>query len=624
MSFFTLKKPKGVNYIWYHTSLIVLIFVYILFVINPELIYYRNTFLLKANNFQYSGDFFLQLFSQPGGPGKYLTSFIVQFFYYPVLGAILITLISVLLYYFSNIILKQITGAKSFIFSVFPAVVPVLLYYNYSYKIDGLIGIAIAMAFVIFYISSRKKNFIVQSIIFSILFLILYYLVLHACLFFAIIVIFKEITKHKKFLILLVAGINILILNYIALWLFDSIILHEIKLIFSEGLVQGFIPYYILLYFILALSYVIFLNNYQKKSQISNQLGIAEKLAVLAKNKTTINATAIILCVIVGFNLLYNFDREKRTHLKIIKYTQHNQWNKIIEEVNKIPLEKQTVFLQNDIIRALYHTGELGSKMFHNIQELSLGIEPLLLYENSKAFSSMNMYRTLNTLMDLGEINLAEKIAFELMENIDITPNVLYDIALIQLVKSEPKSAKVFLNHLKSIPHLNTEMKELIQNYKNGNDLEELDEVQRLKSLQHNDDLIYYTKNINTKSILYNLYDNVPENKMAFEYIMAGCLLELQLEEIVINTSKYKQFGYVKLPEHIEEALVLFMHENQFEIPEIGGYKISRETKDRFSKFINIHYENRHDMKKAESVLFKEFGNTFFFYYAFGYSGNLN
>ncbi len=616
------KKRKGDKYVWYKVILILFIFLYTLFLINPELIYYRNTYMIKAYNFQFSEKFLIRLLGFPGGPGRYITSFLVQFFYYPLIGPIIITFLTGVLYYFSNTIIKQITGSKSFIFSCIPAITPILAYYHYSNQIFGLIGISIAMAFAIFYNNIGKINKVKRSLVFSVLFLILYYLVAQACLFFTIIVIFKEVKKHKNLFFFPLVIINIIILYFLASWLFDAIILKDFKLLFTEGSIQGFIQY-VYLYFIIGIPWLLFLNYYYERSKSPDHFGHLEKMATYAKNKITTNVISVLFCLILVFNLFYNFSYTNKTYLNIIKYTELKKWDKMLEEINKIPPGQQSIFLSNDCIRSLYHKGELGSKMFQFTHLSSNGIEPMLLYRGSQDYSFMNLYRTMNISMDLGEINLAEKIAFELMENIDITPNVLYNLALIQLVKKEPASAKVFLNQLNKFPHLNPDMKQLIQYYKNGNNLEEYQEVRRLKSLQHNKDFIYYTS-FNTKNLLNNLNTNNLKNKMAFEYLMAGCLLSLQLEEILINAANYKTFGFEKLPEHIEEALVLFMYNNQYDVPEIGGFPIRQETKDRFAKFANIHYQNRYDLKKAESILFPEFGTSYFFYYVFGYSGKEN
>ena len=113
MSFNYLKKLKEDKHtIWLQSIFYLLSFLCMLFLINPELIYLRDTYLLKSYNFRFSLNHFIYMFSFPGGPLRYITLLIQQLFYYPVIGSLVLILIAFLLYYFTIHIFKKICGIK--------------------------------------------------------------------------------------------------------------------------------------------------------------------------------------------------------------------------------------------------------------------------------------------------------------------------------------------------------------------------------------------------------------------------------------------------------------------------------------------------------------------------------
>ena len=212
-------------------------------------------------------------------------------------------------------------------------------------------------------------------------------------------------------------------------------------------------------------------------------------------------------------------------------------------------------------------------------------------------------------------VNFAEKLAFELIENIQESPSLLYNLAIISLSKGYKKTAQIFLNNLKTMPHLNPEMKQLFT-LPNKTQHEA---VKRLQALKGDTDFIYYFQ-YKEEDILKKLLNRNKSNKMAFEYLMANYLLTLQLDKISENIHYLEAFNYEQIPIHYQEAILMHMNNNRTQV-NLYNYQISQRTFNRFKKFLNIHYQNRTDLNKAEQVLMPEFGNSYFYYYAFGYSG---
>jgi hypothetical protein len=49
-----------------------------------------------------------------------------------------------------------------------------------------------------------------------------------------------------------------------------------------------------------------------------------------------------------------------------------------------------------------------------------------------------------------------------------------------------------------------------------------------------------------------------PRNKMAFEYLMACYLVTGQVDKIVANVGKLREFGYERIPPLYEEAILIY------------------------------------------------------------------
>ena len=113
------------------------------------------------------------------------------------------------------------------------------------------------------------------------------------------------------------------------------------------------------------------------------------------------------------------------------------------------------------------------------------------------------------------------------------------------------------------------------------------------------------------------LLKNNPNNKMAFEYYMAHCLLTRQLSQINRYKNYLSLFKYQHIPTHLEEAFLIDKLLKKSRETIVAGYQIRRNTILKFNEFIRAVNKYRRDNKMMIKVLSKDFGRTYWFYYYF-------
>lgn len=93
-------------------------------------------------------------------------------------------------------------------------------------------------------------------------------------------------------------------------------------------------------------------------------------------------------------------------------------------------------------------------------------------------------------------------------------------------------------------------------------------------------------------------------------------MLMKNVEAVVNNIDKFKVLGYEKIPVHIEEAVLVYYNMTG-KLPELHGFEISNETKERFAQYVDHMRQGRTNMKAAQKILHEKFGNTFWYYLHF-------
>jgi hypothetical protein len=218
--------------------------------------------------------------------------------------------------------------------------------------------------------------------------------------------------------------------------------------------------------------------------------------------------------------------------------------------------------------------------------------------------------------LDLGMVNAAEEIAYEFLKG----PCILKQLAWINLVRGQIESARIYLNALSRYPAYAGETHEMLRQLEQDPSLGRNERVQQLRKIMENNDLTYSVFNYDEENWLKELLRCNKNNKMAFEYLMGHYLLNRQIDKFVENLPRLDDFGYKNIPRHYQEAILLYMGITQKNV-NMGARAMDSEIINQYNEFNNFGRNPAYrDREIARQKLEPKFGQTYFFYFTFGYS----
>jgi hypothetical protein len=102
---------------------------------------------------------------------------------------------------------------------------------------------------------------------------------------------------------------------------------------------------------------------------------------------------------------------------------------------------------------------------------------------------------------------------------------------------------------------------------------------------------------------------------------MSWYLITKQLDKFIRNLDRLDDFNYSRIPRLYEEAILIHLYRTRKPI-NIYGRQLTSESKQRFDAFSQT-YEKRYLRNKqaAFKELAKEYGDSYLFYYIYGFSG---
>ncbi len=556
---------------------------------------YHILFLEQKLLFQYNLDFFRDLISLPGGLSTYIGSFFTQFFVSSWLGALIFTITAVTVFILTNYIYKK-HKVNNIILASVPAWLLAILLSNESFTFSQAIGFLFSLSFFALYISidTRKLRYFLYFAGWPILYVAAsrYSLpVIFLC-------IFHEVFYRK--------GVNRLII--IALYVTTGaltlyILIERIFYIPSDKIfAYPFLPY---LHSLSLYAMILLLAWYPLLLLISyplNKINIF-KNKLLPWNITNLLAGILvfILMGVIGFR--YSYSKRIELMKRIDYYVQKDDWEKVLKASDQYPDYNIFVIYYTNL--ALYKTGLLSDRMFRYPQ---IGAEGLSLSQDK----SINSFYGGDVYYHLSYTNEAYRWAFEAMVQDGSNPRSLKRLAITSIINGDNKIAEKFIYQLKQTlfyrkwaMHYNEVLSD--------SSLAETDPViSQNRALLVHSDFFKIANNLNINDLLINH----PENKMAYEYLMASLLLEKNLDEFARFILKMKDYGYTRMPVHYEEALIFYNNSRNVNfVPE--GFSFSPETISKYNDYSSIYSMYSNNPPVAAKELQKRYGGTYWFYLQF-------
>ncbi len=578
-------------------------FFYYLLVFDSSLYYhhYQPMFLFDKT---YLKEFLLY----PGGLSEWITQFFLQFFYFNLLGSLIISALSLSVFIIIYKIIKRIGDFKySLILSFLPVVFMLILQNHYGFPLMLTVKYLFTLIFFLVYvkISQRYKVFIIP------LSCLIYYLVGGwVYLFYVVLCILHELLFTRDREKYIYAGLNVLvylIYPYIAARYFFIITLEEAYLYIAPYRFYSW-PFifkpnlYFYLFFlsppVLQVGCFVYLKYIKVNIKKQNKI-LARFHHILAQTIFIIFAAVLIL--------IFSFDQQEKKKIQIDYLAEQGRWDELLiifREVNGYD-----VLVNFNVNRALYHTGQLLDNLFDYPQ--MIGADGLFIdkiTDRGAAISSSDLY------FDLGHVKAAQVLAYEGQTNVVYNPRLLKRIVMTNMINGKYVVAKKFLALLnKSIMH--KKWARHYQDYLSDESLIKSDSLIQLKrKLTPKIDFFIVSKF--PEIDLNELLKEDENNKMAFEYLMAYYLLEYRLDGLLEHLDKFKKLGYRKYPRNIEEVLLVMSGVCRIMYPSRKinfDYKIDQQTVEKFQKFHTVLFKSG-NRKKAESALQKRFHKTYWYY----------
>lgn len=186
-------------------------------------------------------------------------------------------------------------------------------------------------------------------------------------------------------------------------------------------------------------------------------------------------------------------------------------------------------------------------------------------------------------LFDLGRINESQHMAYEALELFGERPPTLQRLVYLHAIKGEPEAARRFLAVLeRSLMHRRWARERLRQLNADPMLSGESVVASRRELMVARD----FTGKLDLQTMLEQLLDQNPQNRMAFEYLMAFYLARRRVDKLVENLPRLDDFGYCEIPRHYEEAILILANETSQPVV-LPGRRIRTESVQRLHRFID-------------------------------------
>lgn len=532
--------------------------------------------------FRFSTDYFLESVVVPGGLGDWISGFLVQFFYYAPLGALILSILLGLIQFLTW--KNMIKGSyASYPLSFLPAAAMFLFFGGEENLITAAVALVASLAAALCLIKIRKDR--LRDIITVALIPVLYVMFGGISFITPVIVGINSAARRKGIkgniifagAALMMAAVTVIIARLCAPYPLDRLILG--------------VHYH-------RFSYVIPLFAW-----ISAILVPVAVLAAGVIRKDKAFALTLATVIIPAACLIpSSIDLDKEELFGYDFMTRMGQWNKILYAADKNKPESPIAV--ECINLALAKTGHLASDMFAFYQNGTSGLLPKYVRDHFTPGPTGTVY------YNLGMINTAQTFFFEAQEGIpDFQKSARFSQALAKtnLLNGNHAVARKYVNALKQTVFYRKWAEQTERLLDNPALIAAVPEYAHMLSVRiRSRDFLFSQDEMD--SMLGLLYLDNTTNTIAMNYLLAWCLLRKDLQRFM-ECHQLLQIG--DDARHYQEAGILYWSLNHDSPEGMPGF-ISRQVESRFTKFISDFRSG-----KNEEIMQKEYGDTYWFYYCY-------
>jgi hypothetical protein len=575
-------------------SLVFGISVYIFFAcLYPYHLHYQEQFQL----FLFTADYFYQYFGKPGGFSDYAVNFLTQFYFYSFVGAMILAVMLTLLQRIIWSISRKLDASSVFVpLSFIPSILYWSLLCDENYLAGGLVALILVTAFIWLCLSINRLS--IRIILPFAAIPVLYWLAGGAFLLLPLFVIIREMfRKGLKPVAFAIFSASMILLSV------------AIPLLAKQVLVQ-----YPLLKLLVGVNY------YRYPVAIPYPVGIVGVLIVIIPSASSFSSTRIkcskpALLLILQLALLVPgtwyliskaTDMEKEEVMEYDFHTRMRRWDRILAKADKKPpMSPLSVVCLN---LALAKQDLLGERMFQYYQNGVGGLLPDFTHDFTIPCIIGEVY------YHLGFINTAQRLAFEAMEALpdyQKSARSVMRLAETNLINGNYDLAGKYLRLLQKTFYYQEWANNTLLIMQSEKSIEEHPEWGWLRKVRTQEDFLFSEGE--KEMMLGTIFMQNQENRMAFEYLMAGCLLKKDLEHFMGYYQVGQSLYTNKIPKSYQEALIYIRGLTHKDPTRNIPWPISNAIKARVMNYGNLYTTQ----SNPEPLLHKDFSDTYWYYLHF-------
>ena len=540
--------------------------------------------------FLFDTGYFLERIVLPGGLADYISEFLVQFYYMPVLGGAIIALLLMGIQAVVWGLMKQY-GARHDFPGYLLSFLPSIALWCAMGDQNVLLSFVVALfgALVIGWIHNRFHNRLVK-VVFELVSTALVYWFLGPVVFLYAALMIGDTLKNAKQKGNVFSGIGysagILILTIAWILLTTQTLQYPLYRIFAglnyyryPGTISP-LPFVVMVWAVV----IPFLGMIPCRQK---------SLQKLQQSKVVIVLSYVLVIVASWFGIKASFDEMTYDLIDYDFLVRTEQWDKIIEKAEKKPAT--TPLSVSCVNLALSQKGVLADRLFEFYQNGIEGLFPAFSRDMTSPVSTSEVFYR------LGMVNDAERYMFEAQEaipNFRKSARLTRRIAECEIINGNYEVAAKLLRRLqKTIFYSNwaNQTMALLGNEKAINRHPIYGKLRKYREKKQ--DFLFSDREMD--QMLGLLFLNDKSNKMAYEYLMCYVLLQRDLNKFMQYYPLGRFVGYDHIPRSFQEILIgnwMKTHSDPRTIP----YSVDAQNVNNTLNFIQLYMQNPKDPQLSQ------------------------
>ena len=532
--------------------------------------------------FLFDTGYFLERIVLPGGLADYISEFLVQFYYMPVLGGAIIALLLMGIQAAVWGLMKQY-GARHDFPGYLLSFLPGIALWCAMGDQNVLLSFVVALfgALVIGWIHNRFHNRLVK-VVFELVSTALVYWFLGPVVFVYVVLMMGDTLKNAKQKGNVFSGIGysagILILTVAWILLTTQTLQYPLYRIFAglnyyryPGAVSP-LPFVVMVWAVV----IPFLGMIPCRQK---------SLQKLQQSKVVIVLSYVLVIVASWFGIKASFDEMTYELIDYDFLVRTEQWDKIIEKAEKKPAT--TPLSVSCVNLALSQKGVLADRLFEFYQNGGEGLFPTFTRDMTSPVSTSEIFYR------LGMVNDAERYMFEAQEaipNYRKSSRMTRRIAECELINGNYQVAAKLLRRLQKTLFYSNWANQTIALLGNEKAINQHPIYGKLRKYREKkQDFLFSDREMDQMLGLLFLNDN--HNRMAYEYLVCYELLQRDMEKFMQYYPLGRFVDYDHIPRSFQEILIgnwMKTHSDPRSIP----YSVDAQNVNNTLNFIQLYMQN--------------------------------